>query len=135
MTSPSPITMEQMVSTLQTQLASLQEQLNEQEHPVRKIDKRIQVIADPGSYEGEKAKFQEWWTKIQVWVKANWSAFDSDFELASAIWSRMKGPTAGRYAETRMAECLNSTIWPSWDILKREVENLFQPATELDWAK
>lgn len=130
------MTMEQMVSALQKQLATLQEQLNEQEpHAPRKIDKKIQVIADPGSYEGEKAKFQEWWTKIQVWVKANWSAFDSDFELASAIWSRMKGPTAGRYAETRMSECLNSSIWPTWDLLKREIENLFQPATELDWAK
>lgn len=129
----SPTSMEEVVASLQLQIQSLQSQLSKDSK--KKIDRKIQVIADPGTFEGEKAKFPEWWTKMKVWVKANWEAFDSDFELASAVWSRMKGPTAGRYAETRMSQAMLRDTWPQWDHLMAEIEGQFQPVTEKDWAK
>jgi hypothetical protein len=130
--------LQQMLTEMKGQMEQLQWQLdNKEDEPQRKkgFSKKVEVIADPGQYMGEKAKFAEWWAKVQIWIKANLEAFDSDIEIAAAIWSRMKGPTAGRYAETRLVGCMESQQWPKWPELKNEVEEYFRPQTERDWAR
>ncbi|EGN93991.1 hypothetical protein SERLA73DRAFT_163339 [Serpula lacrymans var. lacrymans S7.3] len=46
----------------------------------KKFNKKVKVIADPGTFEGDRAQFTEWWIKLQIWVKANWDAFADNFE-------------------------------------------------------
>src|SRR5271168_632380 len=132
--------LQQTLREMKAQMEQLQWQLDQKEEEAPKekkrgFSKKVEVIADPGQYMGEKAKFAEWWAKVQIWIKANLEAFDSDVEVAAAIWSRMKGPTAGRYAETRLVGCMESQQWPNWSELKAEVEEYFQPQTEKDWAR
>ncbi|KAF8833079.1 hypothetical protein BDN67DRAFT_873558, partial [Paxillus ammoniavirescens] len=71
---------------------------------------------------------------IQIWISSNWDSLDTNKEIHSAIWSRMKGPITGRYAKTRMIKCLNNNNWISWDDMKVEIINMFQPQSEKDWA-
>ncbi|EGN91674.1 hypothetical protein SERLA73DRAFT_157456 [Serpula lacrymans var. lacrymans S7.3] len=101
----------------------------------KKFNKKVEVVADPGAFEGDRAQFAEWWIKLQIWVKANWDAFADDFEVATAVLSRLKGPVAGRYAQVRLQECYTAGVWPTWDDLKIEIEKYFKPQAERDWAR
>ncbi|EGN95916.1 hypothetical protein SERLA73DRAFT_154416 [Serpula lacrymans var. lacrymans S7.3] len=101
----------------------------------KKFNKKVEVVADPGAFEGDRARFAEWWIKLQIWVKANWDAFADDFEVATAVLSRLKGPVAGRYAQVRLQECYTAGVWPTWDDLKIEIEKYFKPQAERDWAR
>ncbi|KAF9225189.1 hypothetical protein BS17DRAFT_679784, partial [Gyrodon lividus] len=101
-----------------------------------KFNKKFELVADPSQYEGERAKFNEWWMKLQVWITSNWDGFKTNQEIACAVWTRMKGPIAGRYAETRMNDCLaKRQPWPKWKDLQAEVPEFFRPQTEVDWAR
>ncbi|EGN94299.1 hypothetical protein SERLA73DRAFT_77720 [Serpula lacrymans var. lacrymans S7.3] len=73
--------------------------------------------------------------KLQIWVKANWDAFADDFEVATAVLSRLKGPVAGRYAQVRLQECYTVGVWHTWDNLKVEIKKYFKPQAERDWAR
>ncbi|EGO04157.1 hypothetical protein SERLA73DRAFT_148789 [Serpula lacrymans var. lacrymans S7.3] len=71
--------------------------------------------------------------KFNKKVEENWDAFADDFEVATAVLSRLKGPVAGRYAQVRLQECYTAGVWPTWDDLKVEIEKYFKPQAERDW--
>ncbi|EGN95839.1 hypothetical protein SERLA73DRAFT_155112 [Serpula lacrymans var. lacrymans S7.3] len=128
---------------MRAQILVLTTQLTElQAHPPaatpsveKKFNKKVKVVADPGAFNGERAQFAEWWIKLQIWVKANWDAFADDFEVATAVLSRLKGPVAGQYAQVRMQECYTVGVWPVWNDLKVEIKKYFKPQAEHDWAR
>ncbi|EGO03773.1 hypothetical protein SERLA73DRAFT_149955 [Serpula lacrymans var. lacrymans S7.3] len=99
----------------------------------KKFNKKVEVVADPSAFEGDRAQFAEWWIKLQIWVKANWDAFADNFEVATAVLSRLKGPVAGQYTQVRLQECYTVGVWPTWDDLKVEIKKYFKPQTERDW--
>ncbi|EGO26705.1 hypothetical protein SERLADRAFT_436515 [Serpula lacrymans var. lacrymans S7.9] len=127
-----------LLHAMRVQIAELTSQLAEiQANPPvatpsveKKFNKKVEVVADPGAFEGDRARFAEWWIKLQIWVKANWDAFADDFEVATAVLSRLKGPVAGRYAQVRLQECYTAGVWPTWDDLKTEIEKYFKPQAE-----
>ncbi|EGO02834.1 hypothetical protein SERLA73DRAFT_150441 [Serpula lacrymans var. lacrymans S7.3] len=113
---------------LTTQLAELQA------HPPaatpsvkKKFNKKVKVVADPGTFEGDRARFAEWWIKLQIWVKANWDAFSDNFEVATSAISTKR--TCGG------SECYTAGVWPVWDDLKVEIEKYFKPQAECNWAR
>ncbi|EGN91442.1 hypothetical protein SERLA73DRAFT_80470 [Serpula lacrymans var. lacrymans S7.3] len=109
-----------LLHAMRVQIAELTSQLAEiQANPPvatpsveKKFNKKVEVVADPGAFEGDRARFAEWWIKLQIWVKANWDAFADDFE-----------------------ECYTAGVWPTWDDLKKEIEKYFKPQAERDWAR
>ncbi|EGO18785.1 hypothetical protein SERLADRAFT_443757 [Serpula lacrymans var. lacrymans S7.9] len=112
--------MNALLHAMRTQIAALTSQLAEiQANPPvatplveKKFNKKVEVVADPGAFEGDRARFAEWWIKLQIWVKANWDAFADDFE-----------------------ECYTAGVWPTWDDLKIEIKKYFKPQAERDWAR
>ncbi|EGN93391.1 hypothetical protein SERLA73DRAFT_156338 [Serpula lacrymans var. lacrymans S7.3] len=128
--------MRAQIATLTSQLAELQNNPPAATLSVeKKFNKKVKVIADPGAFEGDRAQFTGWWIKLQIWVKANWDAFANDFEVATAVLSRLKGPVAGQYAQVRLQECYTTGVWPTWDNLKKEIEKYYKPQAERDWAR
>ncbi|EGO02850.1 hypothetical protein SERLA73DRAFT_70339 [Serpula lacrymans var. lacrymans S7.3] len=131
-----------LLHAMRTQIATLTSQLAElQTNPPaatpsveKKFNKKVEVVADPGAFEGDRARFAEWWIKLQIWVKANWDAFADYFEVATAVLSQLKGPVAGRYAQVRLQECYTMGVWPTWDDLKKEIKKYFKPQAEREWA-
>ncbi|KIJ58484.1 hypothetical protein HYDPIDRAFT_34129 [Hydnomerulius pinastri MD-312] len=121
----------QMQATIATQTAQLADRT-----PVINVEKRfskkVEIIADPGQYAGEKAKFIEWWTKMKIWVRANNDAFSNSFELCTMVWSHLTRPIAGRYAQTRMVECLNANHWPRDMELIEEIQTCKQGNLRVD---
>ncbi|EGO03081.1 hypothetical protein SERLA73DRAFT_150599 [Serpula lacrymans var. lacrymans S7.3] len=108
--------MRTQITTLTSQLAELQTN-----PPVatplveKKFNKKVEIVADPGAFEGDRARFAKWWIKLQIWVKANWDAFADNFEVATV-------------------ECYTAGVWPTWEDLKKEIEKYFKPQAERDWA-
>ncbi|EGO04644.1 hypothetical protein SERLA73DRAFT_68328 [Serpula lacrymans var. lacrymans S7.3] len=78
----------------------------------KKFNKKVEVIADPGAFEGDRARFAEWWIKLQIWIKANWEVFADNLE-----------------------ECYTAGVWPVWNNLKVEIKKYFKPQAERDWAR
>ncbi|EGN92801.1 hypothetical protein SERLA73DRAFT_79266 [Serpula lacrymans var. lacrymans S7.3] len=105
--------MRAQILALTTQLAELQENPPAAAPLVeKKFNKKVEIVADPGAFKGEQARFAEWWIKLQIWIKANWDAFTDDFE-----------------------ECYTAGVWPSWDDLKVEIKKYFKLQAERDWAR
>ncbi|EGN93555.1 hypothetical protein SERLA73DRAFT_78442 [Serpula lacrymans var. lacrymans S7.3] len=125
--------MRAQILKLTTQLAKLQENPPEATSE-QKFSKKVKIIADPGAFEGDWARFAKWWVKLQIWIKVNWDVFADDFEIATAVLSRLKGPVAGRYTQVRLQECYTTGVWPTWDDLKVEIKKYFKPQAERDWA-
>ncbi|EGN93520.1 hypothetical protein SERLA73DRAFT_78412 [Serpula lacrymans var. lacrymans S7.3] len=112
----------QQILALTNQLAELQANPPAATPSVeKKFNKKVEVVADPGAFEGDRARFAKWWIKLQIWV-------------ATAVLSRLKGPVAGRCAQVRLQECYTAGVWPTWGDLKKEIEKYFKPQAERDWA-
>ena len=115
-------------------MAQVQMGLNQWGLPASAISRKVQTLNDPGAYTGDRAKFHEWWTKMKVWIRTHETILMLNFDKCTAVWSRMEGPIAGRYAANRMNECTDRGIWPNWGILKDEIEAHFSPRTNVEWS-
>ncbi|EGN95671.1 hypothetical protein SERLA73DRAFT_76751 [Serpula lacrymans var. lacrymans S7.3] len=113
--------MHAQILALTTQLTELQANPTAAARSVeKKFNKKVEVVAGPGTFEGDRA---------------NWDVFADDFEVATAVLSRLKGPVAGQYAQVRMQECYTMGVWPVWDDLKVEIKKYSKPQAERDWAR
>ena len=93
------------------------------------------LLADPGLFDGSMVKFEEWWAKVKAWQAENHLAMPSNMDkLVQAVLSRLEGPKARSFAQTRM-EMLNMGTPYTWAQLCREMEELFRPANQKDWAR
>ena len=88
----------------------------------------------PKLYDRLPQKFHEWWSKIKVWV-ATTHATTTNQEKAAAVFLRLEGPRAGRYAQVHLNECMVTNAWPTWADLQTEIENFFLPGNNQEWAR
>ena len=72
---------------------------------------------------------------MKVWIRAHETILTLNFDKCTAVWSRMEGPIAGRYAANRMNECTDRGIWPDWGILRSEIEAHFSLQTNVEWSR
>ena len=92
------------------------------------------LLADPGPFDGSMAKFEKWWVKVKAWQAENHLAMPANTDKpVCAVLSRLEGPKAGSFARTRL-EILNSGTTYTWVRMCRELEELFRPANQKDWA-
>ena len=93
------------------------------------------LLADPGPFDGSMSKFKEWWAKVKAWQAKNHLAMPANTDKpVCAVLSRLEGPKAGSFARTRL-EMLNSGTAYTWTCMCMELEELFRPANEKDWAR
>ncbi|EGO19181.1 hypothetical protein SERLADRAFT_443228 [Serpula lacrymans var. lacrymans S7.9] len=94
-----PHNMRAQIQVLTNQLAKTQATPAAEPTVEQKFNKKVEIVADRGTFKGDRAQFAEWWIKLQIWIKANWDTFADDFEIATAVLSQLKGPVAGQYAQ------------------------------------
>ena len=108
---------------------------------------RKKVVVDPGTYDGSPAKFHEWWSKIKTWILVLMQG-TTDTEVAAAVYSRLTGPKAGRWAQVHLDQCMAAAVahaaalaghnlpnpWPTWDAIMAEIEGFFLPGNNREWA-
>ena len=72
--------------------------------------KKVEIFNDPREYNGSKAKFKEWWAKMQAWLMVNQHTIPTGSQDAvSAVLSRLKGPKAGPFAQVRLMQAAQGT--------------------------
>ena len=128
---------------LQNHIAAL---ANAQAAPAAAAHKK--VVTDPGTYDGSPAKFHEWWSKIKVWMQV-WMQGATDAEVATAVYSQLTGPKAGRWAQVHLDHCMAAAhaltvapaghnlpaAWLTWGDLTVEIEGFFLPGNNREWAR
>ncbi|KIM51188.1 hypothetical protein SCLCIDRAFT_33647, partial [Scleroderma citrinum Foug A] len=71
-----------------------------------------------------------------------------DAKVAAAVYSRLTGPKAGRWAQVRLDHCMAAAhalavapaghnlpaAWPTWGDLTAEIEGFFLPGNNREWA-
>ena len=68
---------------------------------------------------------------MQAWLRLNAAAIpQNSYTAVQAVLSRLKGPTAGKFAETRLAR---GPIY-LWNHLEDELPKFFRHANQKDWA-
>ncbi|KIN95605.1 hypothetical protein M404DRAFT_165412 [Pisolithus tinctorius Marx 270] len=103
--------------------------------PADVIQRRIEVMADPGQYAGDRAKFSEWWVKMKVWVAQNRTALPTTQDKCTAVWSHMTGPVAGRFAQAKFSLAIVTGVWPDMAEMIEDIDRFFAPQTDVEWAK
>ncbi|KIN99403.1 hypothetical protein M404DRAFT_30463 [Pisolithus tinctorius Marx 270] len=99
------------------------------------IQRRIEVMADPGQYAGDRAKFSEWWVKMKVWVAQNRTTLPTAQDKCTAVWSCMTGPVAGRFAQAKFSLAIVTGVWPDTAEMIEDIDRFFAPQTDVEWAK
>ena len=92
------------------------------------------IVLVPKLYDGSPQKFHEWWLKTKVWVVTT-HATTTDREKVVVVFSHLKGPCAGHYAQVCLNECMATNTWPTWADLQTEVKNFFLLGNNQEWAR
>ena len=101
--------------------------------PTSSYSKKVEIFNNPGEYDGSKAKFEEWWVKMQAWLTVNQHAIPAGSQdTAGEVLSQLKGPKAGPFAQVRLTQVAQGTYM--WRCLVNDVEGLFCTTNKKDWA-
>ena len=60
------------------------------------------MVLDPGWFDGDQAKFEDWWRGIRLFLKSN-RIIETDDRI-TAILARLRGGVAGIYAQQKLDE-------------------------------
>jgi hypothetical protein len=93
------------------------------------------MVADPGDFNGDRSDFERWRTTMWAWLRHHRRTIIEAEDRCLAVWSRMKGPHAGLWGQTRMATCMSSGEWPNEVELWQELETLFLSKSVRDDAR
>ena len=107
---------------------------------------KVKIFMNPGIYNGSKAKFKDWWTKMKAWLDCNpkqsaYTNADGDEIIygkncAYAILSCLCRPKGSHFMEVELQKLTDKDIWlHNWETLIKEIEGLFWPKLQVDWAK
>ena len=102
---------------------------------------KVEIFQDPGSYDGMPSKFEEWWTKMNMWLKCHPKQFAKKNQMGFdvpelrlwmyAVLSRLKGTKGAHYAKMELQKIADVPAWPLFVV---EIEGLFRPMLQQDWA-
>ena len=95
--------------------------------------KKVEIFNDPGEYNGSKAKFEEWWAKMQAWLTVNQHAIPAGSQDAvGAVLSWLKGLKAGPFTQVCLTQAAQGTY--TWNRLVSDVEGMFFTTNKKDCA-
>jgi len=64
------------------------------------------MVPDPGWFDGDRTKFEDWWRGIHLFLKSN-RVVAAD-ERITAVLARLRGGIAGIYAQKKIDELENT---------------------------
>ena len=119
---------------MEGQLLAMQSQVTATAIATAQTAKISKLLAHPGSFDGSMSKFEEWWAKVKAWQAENHLAMPTNTDKpVCAVLLHLEGSKAGSFARTRL-EILNSGTAYTWARMCGELEELFRPANQKDWA-
>ena len=91
------------------------------------------IVPDPGWFDGDRSKFEDWWRGIRLFLKSN--RVNGMDDRITAILARLRGGVAGIYAQKKLNELDEDNDTQDWDKFVKEIKTTFSDKTKAADAK
>ena len=81
------------------------------------------IVPDPGWFDGDRSKFEDWWRGIRLFLKSN--RVNGTDNRITAILARLRGGVAGIYAQKKLDELDEDNDTQDWDEFVKELKTMF----------
>jgi len=81
------------------------------------------MVPDPGWFDGDQMKFEDWWRGIRLFLKSN--RVNGTDDRITAILARLRGGIAGIYAQKKLNELDEDNDTQDWDEFVKEIKTMF----------
>ena len=90
------------------------------------------MVPDPGWFDGDRTKFEDWWRGIRLFLKSN--RVNGMDDRITAILAHLRGGVAGIYAQKKLDKLDEDT--QDWDDFVKEIKTTFSDkskAADVKW--
>jgi len=91
------------------------------------------MVPDPGWFDGDRMKFEDWWRGIQLFLKSN-RVIETDNRI-TAILAHLRGGVAGIYAQKKLDELDEELGTQDWEDFVKEIKTTFSNKSKAADAK
>jgi len=91
------------------------------------------MILDPGWFDGDQMKFEDWWRGIRLFLKSN-RVMETDDRI-TVILAHLRGGVAGIYAQKKLNELDEELGTQDWDDFVKEIKTTFSDKSKAADAK
>ena len=81
------------------------------------------MVLDPGWFEGNQTKFEDWWRGIRLFLKSN--RVNGTDDRITAILAHLRGGVVEIYAQKKLKELNEDNDTQDWDDFVKEIKNTF----------
>ena len=92
------------------------------------------MVPDPGWFDGDQLKFEDWWRGIRLFLKSN--RVNGTDDKITAILAYLRGGVAGIYAQKKLDELDEDNNTQDWDDFVKEIKTIFSnksKAADAEW--
>jgi len=92
------------------------------------------MVPDPGWFDGDRSKFEDWWRRIRLFLKSN--RVNGTDDRITAILACLRGGVAGIYAQKKLDELDKDKDTQDWDEFVKELKTMFSDklkAADAEW--
>ena len=91
------------------------------------------MVPDPGWFDGDQTKFEDWWRGIRLLLKSN-KIMETDNRITT-ILAHLKGDVVGIYMQQKLNELDKELETQDWDDFVKEIKTTFSNKTKAADAK
>ena len=92
------------------------------------------MVPDPGWFDGDRTKFEDWWRGIRLFLKSN--RVNGIDDRIIAILARLRGGVVGIYTQKKLDEIDEDNDTQDWDDFIKEIKTTFSDkskAADAEW--
>ena len=86
------------------------------------------MVPDPGWFDGDRSKFEDWWRGIRLFLKSN-RVIETDDRI-TAILARLRGGVAGIYVQRKLDELDEELGTQDWGDFVKDLKTMFSDKTK-----
>ena len=92
------------------------------------------MVPDPGWFDGDQSKFEDWWRGIRLFLKSN--RVNGMDDRITVILARLRGGVVGIYTQKKLDELDGDNNTQDWDEFVKELKTMFSDkskAADAEW--
>ena len=91
------------------------------------------MVLDPGWFNGDRSKFEDWWRGIRLFLKSN--RVNGTDDRITAILACLRGGVVGIYTQKKLDELDEDNDTQDWDKFVKELKTTFSDKSKAADAK
>jgi len=91
------------------------------------------MVPDPGWFDGDRTKFEDWWRGIRLFLKSN-RVVATDDKIITVL-AQLRGGIAEIYAQKKIDELNDIEDTQDWEEFVKEIKTLFSNKSKITDAK